>query len=174
MPRDSSSSDSDDAPARRNPIRRKSSDEDAPARRDNGDRRARLEARRRAAESSDEEERAPRRRLDDEALTQRAGADARKRVDEASRDINEGLSAREMARRRVLARRKAREEANDSDADVENTGEQPVDPVNPRGDGRARAAERRDRMKRAEGDDALPHVLNVNIPTLLPSDLWGI
>jgi hypothetical protein len=156
MPRDSSSSDSDDAPARRNPIRRKSSDEDAPARRDNGDRRARLEARRRAAESSDDDEAPARKgRLDDEALTQRASTDARKRVDEASRDINEGLSAREMARRRVLARRKAREEANDSDADVENTGEQPVDPVNPRGDGRARALERRDRMKRAEDDDAL-------------------
>ena len=58
-----------------------------------------------------------------------------------------------MARRRVLARRKAREAANDSDADVENTGEQPVDPVNPRGDGRARALERRDRMMQA--DDAL-------------------
>ena len=154
MPRDSSSSDSDDAPARRNPIRRKSSDEDAPARRDNGDRRARLEARRRAAESSDDEEAPARKgRLDDEALTQRASTDARKRVDEASRDINEGLSAREMARRRVLARRKAREASNDSDADVENTGEQPVDPVNPRGDGRARALERRDRMKQA--DDAL-------------------
>ena len=112
-----------------------------------------MEARRRAAESSDDDEAPRQRRLDDEALTQRAGADARKRVDEASRDINEGLSAREMARRRVLARRKAREEANDSDADVENTGEQPVDPVNPRGDGRARALERRDRMKQA--DDAL-------------------
>merc|ERR1719399_83292 len=61
-----------------------------------------------------------------------------------------------MARKRVLERRrKAREQANDSDPDVENTGEQPVDPVNPRGDGRARALERRDRMKRAEDDDAL-------------------
>merc|ERR1719407_180153 len=143
MPRDTSSSDSDDAPARRNPIRRKSSDEDAPARRDNGDRRARLEARRRAAESSDDDE-VPRRRLDDEALTQRASTDARKRVDEASRDINEGLSAREMARRRVLARRKAREEANDSDPEAPS--EQPVDPVG-RGDGRARALERRKRMQ---------------------------
>ena len=152
MPRDSSSSDSDAAPARRNPIRRKSSDEDAPARRDNGDRRARLEARRRAAESSDEEERAPRRRLDDEALTQRASTDARKRVDEASRDINEGLSAREMARRRVLARRKAREEANDSDPEAPS--EQPVDPVG-RGDGRARALERRKRMQN-DGDALVP------------------
>ena len=67
MPRDSSSSDSDDAPARRNPIRRKSSDEDAPARRDNGDRRARLGARRRAAELGDDEAPARKGRLDDEA-----------------------------------------------------------------------------------------------------------
>ena len=132
MPRDSSSSDSDDAPARRNPIRRKSSDEDAPrgattAIDERGWRRGGARPRVRTTR------RPPwKGRLDDEALTQRAGADARKRVDEASRDINEGLSAREMARRRVLARRKAREASNDSDADVENTGEQPVDPVNPR------------------------------------------
>ena len=152
MPRDSSSSDSDDAPARR-AHRRKSSDEDAAARRDNGDRRARLEARRRAAESSDDEEAPARKgRLDDEALTSaRAptrGNELMKRRATLTKACPRGKWPAGACWRGGRPGRLAM-----TPMPTENAGEQPVDPVNPRGDGRARALERRDRMKQA--DDAL-------------------
>jgi len=145
MPRDDSS-DSDAAPARRAPpSRRKSSDEeDQPGRR-RDDMRERLAARRAAAESSSDSD-------SDEARQKRAGADARERLDAEKDGLDKGLTARELARERVLARRRAK---NDSDGDVEMTGEKPRDPT-VRGNGRERAREREAIVQRAADADATP------------------
>ena len=145
MPRDDRS-DSDAAPARRAPpSRRKSSDEeDQPGRR-RDDMRERLAARRAAAESSSDSD-------SDEARQKRAGADARERLDAVKDGLDKGLTARGLARERVLARRRAK---NDSGGDVEMTGEKPRYPT-ARGNGRERAREREAIVQRAADADATP------------------